>query len=60
MLNVRQATETLTILSKECRNGMYVTCNIFLKCIEAKYVSEIKKNVKLKEKKNASCLATYK
>ena len=29
MLNVRKAKETLKILSKECENEMYVTCNIF-------------------------------
>ena len=29
ILNVRKAKETLKILSKECENEMYVTCNIF-------------------------------
>ena len=51
MLNVRKAKETLKILSKECENEMYVTCNIFLKYMETKCVSEMKKYVKFEVKK---------
>ena len=50
MLNVRKAKETLKILSKECENEMYVTCNIFLKYMETKCVSEMKKYVSFKAK----------
>ena len=50
MLNVRKAKETLKILSKECENEMYVTCNIFLKYMETKCVSEMKKYVNFKAK----------
>ena len=46
MLNVRKAKETLKILSKECESKMYVTCIIFLKYMEAKCASEMKKYVK--------------
>ena len=48
MLNVRKAKETL--LSKECEKEMYVTCNIFLKYMETKCVSEMKKYVNFKAK----------
>ena len=48
MLNVRKAKETL--LSKECEKEMYVTCNIFLKYMETKCVSEMKKYVSFKAK----------
>ena len=54
MLNVRKAKETLKILSKECESEINVTCNIFLKDIEIKSVSEMKKHVKFKIKKNAT------
>ena len=43
MLNVRKAKETLKILSKECENGLYVTCNIFLNYMKAKCAREMKK-----------------
>ena len=43
MLNVRKAKETLKILSKECENELYVTCNIFLNYMKTKCVSEMKK-----------------
>ena len=52
MLNVRKAKETLKILSKECENEMYVTCNIFLKYMETKCVSKMKKYVNFKAKKH--------
>ena len=54
MLNVRKAKETLKILSKECESEINVTCNIFLKDTETKSVSEMKKHVKFKIKKNAT------
>ena len=50
MLNVRKAKETL--LRKECENEMYVTCNIFLKYMETKCVSKMKKYVNFKAKKH--------
>ena len=56
MLNVRKAKETLKILSKECENEMYVACNIFLKHIETKCVSEMKKYLKFEVIKNAKLL----
>ena len=43
MLNVRKAKDTLKILSKECENELYVTCNIFLNYMKTKCVSEMKK-----------------
>ena len=45
MLNARKAKETL--LSKECENELYVTCNIFLKYVETKCVIEMKNYAKL-------------
>ena len=54
MLNVRKAKETLKILSKECESEINATCNIFLKDIETKSVSEMKKHVKFKIKKSAT------
>ena len=51
MLNVRKAKETLKILSKECENGLYVTCNIFLNYMKAKCAREMKKYVKFGAKK---------
>ena len=44
MLNVRKVKETS--LSKGCENERYVTCNIFLKCMDAKCVIGMKKYVK--------------
>ena len=37
-----------TLLRKDCENGMCVTCNGFLKYMEAKCKIEIKKYVKIK------------
>ena len=51
ILNVCKAKETLKILSKECKNRMYVKCNIFLKYMQTKCVSEMKKYVKFEVKK---------
>ena len=36
MLSVRKAKETFKILSKECKNELYVTCNIFLNYMKTK------------------------
>ena len=36
MLSVLKAKETLKRLSKECKNELYVTCNIFLNYIKTK------------------------
>ena len=44
--DVCKAKETL--LSKDCKNDMYVKCNIFLKYMEAKCKSEMKKYVIIK------------
>ena len=41
MQDVCKAKDTL--LSKNCENKMYVTCNIFLKYMESKCKSEMKK-----------------
>ena len=51
MLNICKAKETLKILNKECKNEMYVTCNTFLKYMETKWVSVMKKYGKFKGKK---------
>ena len=51
MLNVRKGKETLKILSNECENELYATCNIFLNYMKTKCVSEMKKYVKFKVKK---------
>ena len=42
MLSVLKAKETLKRLSKECKNELYVTCNIFLIYIKTKCSREIK------------------
>ena len=42
MLSVRKAKETFKILSKECENELYVTCNIFLNYMKTKCSREIK------------------
>ena len=57
MLNASKAKETLKILSKECENEMYVTGNIFLKYMETKCASEMKKHVKFEVKKKLRCFA---
>ena len=41
MLNVCKAKETFKILSKDCENDLYVTCNIFLNYIKTKCAREI-------------------
>ena len=51
MLNVRKAKETLKILSKDCENKFYVTCNIFLSYMKTQCAMEIKKYVKFEMKK---------
>ena len=51
MLNVCKAEVTVKILSKECEIEMYITYNIFLKYMETKCVSEMKKYVKFEVKK---------
>ena len=51
MLSVRKAKETFKILSKQCENKLYVTCNIFLNYIKTKCAREMKKYVKFGEKK---------
>ena len=60
MLNASKAKETLKILSKECENEMYVTGNIFLKYMETKCASKMKKYVKFEVKKKLRCFAGYK
>ena len=47
LLSLRKAKETFKILSKECENELYVTCNIFLNYMKTKCAREMKKNVKL-------------
>ena len=47
MLSLLKAKETLKILSKECENKLYATCNIFLNYIKTKCSREIKKYVKI-------------
>ena len=51
MLSVRKAKETLKILSKECENELYATCNIFLNYIKTKCSREIEKYVEVNLKK---------
>ena len=46
MLSVCKGKETFKILSKECENELYVTCNIFLKYLKTKCATELKKYVK--------------
>ena len=43
MLSVLKAKETLKMLSKECENELYITCNIFLNYMKKKCSREIKK-----------------
>ena len=49
MLDICKAKEIL--LSKDCENELYVTSNIFLKYTEADCNSEMKRHVKIKQKK---------
>ena len=49
MLNVRKAKETLKILSKECKNELYVIFNIFLNYMKTKCAREMKKYVTRKK-----------
>ena len=51
MRSVLKAKETLKILSKECENELYVTCNIFLNYMKIKCSREIKKYVEINLKK---------
>ena len=51
MLSVLKAKETLKILSKECKNELFVTCNIFLNYIKTKCSREIKIYVEINLKK---------
>ena len=51
MLSVLKAKETLKRLSKECKNELYVTCNIFLNYIKTKCWREIKIYVEINLKK---------
>ena len=39
------------MLSKECQNELYVTCNIFLNYMKTKCAKEMKKYVKFDAKK---------
>ena len=48
MLHICKAKDIL--LSKYCENELYVTCNIFLKYIEANCKSRVKRYVKIKQK----------
>ena len=56
MSSVRKEKETFKILSKECENELYVTCNIFLSYMKTKCAKEMKKYVKFGAKKNAKLL----
>ena len=56
MISVCKAKETLKILSKECENELYVTCNIFLNYMKTKCAREMKNYVKFGRKKNAKLL----
>ena len=56
MLSVCKGKETFKILSKECENELYVTCNIFLSYMKTKCAKEMKKYVKFGAKKNAKLL----
>ena len=51
MLNVRKAKDILKILSKECENELYVTCNIFLNYMKKKCAREMKKYMKFEVKR---------
>ena len=51
MLSVLKAKKTLKILSKECENELYVTCNIFLNYVKTKCSREIKQYVEINLKK---------
>ena len=46
MQDVCKAKQTL--LSKDCKNEMYLTCNIFLTYMGSKFKGEMKNYVKLK------------
>ena len=54
MLDICKATDIL--ISKDCENEVYMTCNIFLKYIEANCKSKMKRYVKIKRKK---CKANF-
>ena len=57
IVSVCKTKETLKILSKECENEFYATCNIFLNCMKKKCARKMKKYVKFgAKKKNAKLL----
>ena len=60
MISVYKAKETFKILSKECKNELYVTCNIFLNYVKTKCAREMKKYVKFGVKKMLSHFVRYK
>ena len=51
MLNVREAKETLEILSKKCENDLHITCNLFLNYMKTKCASEMKMYVTFRPEK---------
>ena len=51
MLSVLKAKETLKRLSEECKNELFVTCNIFLNYIKTNSSREIKIYVEINLKK---------
>ena len=51
MLSARKEKETLKILTKECQNELYVTCNKFLNYMKTKGAREMKKYMKFGTKK---------
>ena len=51
MLSVLKAKETLKRLSEECKNELFVTCNIFLNYIKTNCSREIKIYVEINLKK---------
>ena len=53
MISVCKAKETFKMLSKECENELYATCNIFLNYMKTKCAREMKKYVKFGLKKTA-------
>ena len=53
MISVCKAKETFKMLSKECENELYATCNIFLNYMKTKCAREMKKYVKFGSKKTA-------
>ena len=60
MLSVSKAKQTFKILSKQCENELYVTCNTLFNYMKTKCVSKMKKYVKLGVKKQLSYFPRYK